>query len=291
VRDARLDDLGAALAVVVARDVADTGEPDFTLEDLREEWSARWFDPGADALVVEGGEGLLAVAWLRDREAVVAVHPDAEGRGLGAALLAWAERRARERGRALHRQHAANDRARRLLEAAGYAYVRTYWRMQLDLDDPPPEPAWPAGVEPRTPDPAADARALHAVSEESFGAVPDFEPESLSEFRAEHLGRHDFAPGLSVVAEEAGRVVGFALCLAWTEEGRGHVALLAVRPGAAGRGLGTALLRAAFARFRAAGLRQATLGVAADNPRALALYERAGMRRGPYADRYERPAG
>src|SRR3712207_8038982 len=58
----------------------------------------------------------------------------------------------------------------------------------------------------------------------------------------------------------------------------GYIDLLAVDPAMAGRGIGSWLLAAVFARCRRAGLRQAMLGVASDNPRAAELYERAGMR-------------
>jgi mycothiol synthase len=289
VRPATLDDLPGALDVVVARDTADLGAPDFTLEDLRQEWER--LDLDRDATVVEERATIVGVGWLRPREAVALVHPDAEGRGHGAELLAWSERRAVELGRAVHRQEAVNDRARALLEAAGYTRARSYWRMELDLSGVPPAARWPAGAAWRRPALPADTEALHAISEAAFAPVPDFESEPLERFAAEHLERHDAAPELSVVADDDEGIAGFALVLAWPQESTGHVDLLAVHPRAAGRGLGTALLRTAFAAIRDAGLTRATLGVAGDNPRAVALYERAGMSPGPRTDAYERPAG
>jgi ribosomal protein S18 acetylase RimI-like enzyme len=62
-----------------------------------------------------------------------------------------------------------------------------------------------------------------------------------------------------------------------------------VHPEHRGRGLGAALLLDAFARFAAAGLTEAQLGVASDNPRALRLYERVGMYPRFQVDVYERP--
>jgi ribosomal protein S18 acetylase RimI-like enzyme len=46
-----------------------------------------------------------------------------------------------------------------------------------------------------------------------------------------------------------------------------------------------------FARCAQAGLRQAMLGVASDNPRAAQLYERVGMRVHYRLDAYERDMG
>ena len=55
---------------------------------------------------------------------------------------------------------------------------------------------------------------------------------------------------------------------------------LAVRPSWRGRGLGEALLRAAFAEFRRRGVATVGLKVDADNPTgAVRLYERVGMTR------------
>lgn len=45
----------------------------------------------------------------------------------------------------------------------------------------------------------------------------------------------------------------------------------------------------AFERFAAAGLREAHVGVASDNPNALRLYERCGMTERFRIDAYERP--
>jgi ribosomal protein S18 acetylase RimI-like enzyme len=80
------------LEVIIARDVTDLGEPDFTLDDLADEWADEAFALELDSRVAESGDGeLLAYAAMRDRAQLVAVHPGAEGRGIGAALLRWAE--------------------------------------------------------------------------------------------------------------------------------------------------------------------------------------------------------
>ena len=69
----------------------------------------------------------------------------------------------------------------------------------------------------------------------------------------------------------------------------GYVDLLAVDPSERGRGLGVSLLLTAFEDFARAGLREAWLDVASDNPRGLRLYHRAGMTERVRIDVYEKP--
>jgi ribosomal protein S18 acetylase RimI-like enzyme len=83
--------------------------------------------------------------------------------------------------------------------------------------------------------------------------------------------------------------VGFLLSRRWVHEGVGFVDLLGVAPEERRRGLGAALLSTAFAAYAAEGLREAQLGVASDNPRALALYERVGMTARHRIDVLEKP--
>jgi mycothiol synthase len=273
-------DAPAVLALLAARDTIDLGAPDYTLEDLHDEWSASDFELAADALVVEDGDGSMAgyAAVLRSgTEAVVA--PDQEGRGIGARLLEFSERRDRERGRKRHRQWVAagNARGRALLLAGGYRPERSYLRMTRSLDDVAGCDARAVGVTMRPLNVATDAEAVYALNEATFATNADYRPESYAAFCEEHLQAHDFDPELSCVLERLDVPVGFLLARRWQHERVGYVDLLGVHPDHSGGGLGSAMLTTAFVRFAAAGLREVQLGVASDNPRALGLYERCGM--------------
>jgi ribosomal protein S18 acetylase RimI-like enzyme len=176
-----------------------------------------------------------------------------------------------------------------VLQSAGYRQVRSYWRMARPLDRSVTAADPPAGVTLRAIDREADARALHALDAESFGASPDYVPESYEMFVQEHLRAHDLAPELSLVAQDGDEIVGFLLARCWPHEGSGYVAILAVATGHQRRGIGTALLTRAFAAFAGAGLTQAQLGVASDNPRGLRVYEAAGLGPRFRFDVFERP--
>jgi mycothiol synthase len=289
-----LDDAPAVLAVLLAREIADLGVPDDTLGDVLDEWRSSDLDLAADARVVENARDGAIIGYVVSRRTgtLAVVHPDHERRGIGRRLLEWAEQRERERGRESHRQWVAanNARARDLLNSAGCGIARSYWRLVRSLDDlggtvaaPPP------GFHLRTVDVARDAASIHAVDARSFAANSSYDAETLREFCEEHLEAHDFDASLSRVAETGESIAGFLIARRWTEEKVGYVDLLAVDPEHQGRGLGTALLGSAFASFASAGLGEAQLGVDSDNPRALRVYQRAGMRVSFQYDVYERP--
>jgi mycothiol synthase len=287
-------DATGVLAVFEARDRADLGVVEHTLEELRDEWELGDLDleQGAQIVELEGGR-IVAYAAVRRPGTLVVVAPDHEGRGIGSRLLEWAEGRDRKRGRDLHRQWVAADNhsARTLLTGAGYHRARSYWRMVRALDDVAPALGAPPGIRLRAVDPARDAPALHAVDAASFATAPDYNPRSLEEFTEELLGGHDFDAGLSRVATEDEDVVGFLLARRYQAEGIGYVDVLGVDPQRQGRGVGTSLLQAVFAAFARAGLREAQLGVDSTNARGLRLYERAGMTVRHRFDIYERHAG
>jgi mycothiol synthase len=291
-RAPRRRDAPAILAVLAARDTADLGVPDYTLEDVLDGWNEVSFDAEADAKVCETENGeIVAYAAVRRPATQVAVAPDHEGQGIGTLLLEWAERRELELGWEQHRHAiaAGNSRAETLLSRSGYALSRSHWRMARQLDGSAHQPTAPPGVRLRALHTETDAEPLYALNAASFADTEDEQPASLAAFSGRHLRAHDLDPTLSCVALRSERVVGFLLARSWQEQSVGYVALLAVDPEEQGRGLGTALLQRALARFETAGLAEAQLSVAGDNPRALALYERLGMRPRFRLDVYEKP--
>ena len=142
-RSPRVDEAEAVLEVVVARDVADIGRPDYTLVDLHSDWHAPGIDPARDMFVVEDDDGrLLGYADVEQRHAFVTVHPEHDGRGVGTLLRHAVEARQRERGAALSQVvNPANAAAVEHLRAAGYERTSIHRRMRVALDDAPTLPA------------------------------------------------------------------------------------------------------------------------------------------------------
>ncbi len=279
-RPATPEDAETAANLVIADDIAAMGEPDYTLEDLHDEWGEHDFDLAKDSLVVEDENGtVIAYAHFRSGDLMAVVDAHHEGEGAGTAILEWAYVRARERGEDKLRQGigANATSARDLLERHGFSVIRSYHRLERDVrltDDEPP------GLRALTDE---DAHDLFEIYEAAFSSRPDYTPRPEDAWIKRQFGHHALDRGLSRVAE--GR--GFALTRRWPD-GVAIVELLAVHPDHAGQGVGTKLLRGVFAATKAAGLRQTVLNVASDNPNAVGLYERVGMTQRWRIDDYQK---
>jgi mycothiol synthase len=281
-------DAPSVLDVIHARDVADVGAPDFMLEDLESDWSRPGVALEHDARVAEGARGgIRGYAILLGDDAVVCVHPEAEGEGNGTVLRRWAEARAAERGTSVLRQFAygSNDGARRHLREAGYEPVQHYFRLRAALAEVP----GPADVALREFEPGDEA-AVHRLIEDAFTEIEGHTPMTVEEWRAKGTAKAGHDPRLWLVTEDEDGIAGAALGERW-ENDTGYVAELAVAARARGRGLGRALLLGLFAAFRRAGLTHAELSVHGRNRGALALYESVGMRSTWEAERWEKALG
>jgi ribosomal-protein-alanine acetyltransferase len=104
-------------------------------------------------------------------------------------------------------------------------------------------------------------------------------------FPTDRLGRRSFRHAVQsptihlLVAEGLEGLIGYALVQRRRNSPAGHLSSIAVKPGAAGKGLGKHLLRAAEAEAKAKGCERLRLEVRADNAAARKLYEKHGYRR------------
>jgi [ribosomal protein S18]-alanine N-acetyltransferase len=89
-----------------------------------------------------------------------------------------------------------------------------------------------------------------------------------------------------LVAEDADGPIGYVLVQRRSTSTAAHLSSIAVKPGAAGKGLGKHLLAAAEAEARAKGCERLRLEVRADNAAARKLYENTGYRRVEIVDDY-----
>jgi mycothiol synthase len=285
------DRLDEALALLRAADAAVYGDSDWTEAELREEWAG--LDLERDAWLVEVDGRIAGVAHLLSRKAgrYIAdayVHPDLTGRGVGTRIVNLLEARVRElrpewpagERIVLEAAHLVGDeRAPELFADLGFERVRSFFRMVIDVSEPQPQPAWPAEVEVRPLDPDRDGPALYDAEVEAFAEEWGYVARDYDVWRERVFGRSGFDPALVPLAWVGDQVVAFSRNYAKQNGDWGFVGTLGVRPAWRRRGLGLALLRDSFRRFRETGETTVALGVDVENPTgATRLYERAGMR-------------
>lgn len=278
-RPARAGDLEAVVGLCNRCDVADLGMPDTEVDDIRAMWRRPGYDLDRNSVLVVAGGQPVGYGDVFEGEGFGMVDPGWRGRGIGGWLAGWIEELAGRAGdQVLEVSAPASDQAyAELMRRSGYRRGRSTWLMRLDMDEPPPLPVWPAGVEVRTFDREADARAVHRLVQDAFADIGN-QPARSYEFWVEtHLERSDFDPGLWFLAADGGELVG--VNLAQSGPLGGYVAQLAVRRDQRGRGLGLALLRHGFGELHRRGVREVYLNVDSENRTgATRLYERAGMR-------------
>ncbi|HVE64679.1 MAG TPA: GNAT family N-acetyltransferase [Mycobacteriales bacterium] len=293
-RAARLEDLGAVTDLLIASDIAEFGEPDWSEDDQVEEWANPRLDLAVDTRVVHAAGGATvgyAIVTCRDQavdgtgtdfDSDVYVHPDHDASGIEEHLMGFVEDRAREQiapgvgsAQVVAVVHAANTvRAARYL-AAGYAPVRHFWRMTIALPAAPSDHS-PRGVTIRPYAGLHELPDVHRVVTEAFHGHFRHVPLPYDEWAARYAHR-EVSTGPWLLAEMDGQVVG-ALLSSSSVPGAGWIRYVSVLESARGRGIGLGLLQRAFDAFADLGATKVSLGVDAENATgAVGLYQRAGM--------------
>ncbi len=303
VRAPVMDDLQAAYDVVYASGVADYGAETFTMEDLRLVWQEPDFNLATDAWVVVTSENhVVAYADTGHRNHVklfgdFRVHPEYRGLGIEKYFLRLIESRMQRhiqeapphaRVTLAFRASPANKADAALFRQEGYAHIRSFYEMAIDLEGVLPAPAWPAGLTVRTMQ-AGEERAVFDMIEEAFSDHWGHMPGVYEEWEHWLIKREHFDPTLWFLVFDGDQLAAGALCMYEPTYDAGWVGTLAVRRPWRRKGLGMALLRQAFGEFYRRGVHKVLLGVDAQNlTGALRLYERAGMHISTQTDSYEK---
>jgi mycothiol synthase len=261
------------------------------------------FDPTRDAIVAERDGRFVGVArtsW-RERESAavhrveVWVHPDAQRQGIGRALLAWGEGRARAvAGDAsahlaeLPRRFSgvtdqANAAGVAFAAVSGYTPFRFHSEMRRDLAEPIPGAALPAGLEVRAVKPEHH-RAIWLADAEAFRDHWDASVVHEEDF-VRFFAHPDIDTSLWHVAWDGDEIAGMVinginrdenarigLDIGWLDD-------VSTRRPWRGRGVASALIARSLATLRERGMKVAALSVDTENPTgALGVYERFGFR-------------
>lgn len=299
--------LGTADVPEIARIVNAASAADRVTEVWTEEALGSWFghasdhfDPARDVVLAELEGRVVAtgrVEWVdtrdgRDREYRVSgsVDPELRGRGIGSALLATLE----DRARSLAATHAP-DRARvlagfapegrpgeALLREVGYETARWFIDMLRPTLDDIVEPPLPEGLEirPVTPDQHV---TIWRANREAFHDHWGGSDESIEQLQR-ILGDPDTDPSRWLIAWDGDEVAGGVWNEIYPAENaaygvrRGWIDSVFTRRPWRQRGLASALVGRSLTLLRDRGMTSAALGVDADNPTgALGLYQAAGF--------------
>ena len=180
IRPASLDDLDGVAEMLLADDLADTGQSDFDADFLRDQWSSPGLDLSVDAWVVTDprstivGHANVASDGDGKFKSWGLVHPDHRARGIGSVLLDRIEARAAERvepgsGSVFTAVTDVDAAGAALVGTRGFERVRSFRHLQLDLDGPAPEPGGPPpGIEINGIEPERDLVRVHAIFVEAF---------------------------------------------------------------------------------------------------------------------------
>jgi ribosomal protein S18 acetylase RimI-like enzyme len=172
------------------------------------------------------------------------------------------------------------------LTARGWRPIRRHHVLKRPVsvaDCPDPEP--PPGVTVRRVASPADKEIAFRLKEDAFAAHFDHQPRTYEQW-LNQLDAENLDWSLVWIASLDG--VDVAMLLARNRESMGWVRNVGVVGSARGRGLGTFLLRTAFAEFARRGRDTVGLGVDTENATgALRLYEGLGMTLHFAADTWE----
>jgi mycothiol synthase len=263
-----------------------------SLEELRNDWSLPGFNLETDAWVVTTSDGrVVGYEELFNQYAHASlrgdgyVHPEFEGRGIGTALLRAMEARARQEMELAEPEHRVFVRnamesrdtvAREMHATEGYWPVRYTWRMEITLEEPPPVPTWPEGIELRPFDLEGHDYLVYRAHQDAFRDHWGFVPRPYEFWQHHMIEAENFDPAQWYIAWDGDQIAGYALCS--YHLGNSWVGTLGVRRPWRKRGLGLAMLYHAFGEFYKRGERLIMLGVDSENPNgATRLYQKAGM--------------
>lgn len=300
-RPPTLEDADIVVGLFAACQKAEDGASEVTRESTLTIWQTPEVDLAKDIwLVFAQNDQLVGYLQLGHEkpfrmQIILKVHPDYDRLGLQAFLLERAEERARSFIPTLREDarvtvqtacSGSDTASRELIEQIGFKHVRSDWRMEIGMDQPPPAPVWPEGITLR-PFTLDMAHAVYAVDQEGFSDHWGFTPMNFETFEYWFISTPGFDPTLWFLPFEGEKITGAALCEC--QKDIGWVNSLSVLRPWRRKGLGLALLHHAFGEFYRRGYCKADLYVDSQNlTGATRLYERAGMHVVRQFDKYEK---
>jgi mycothiol synthase len=299
-RPAEMADVENVATLLNTTAIEQTGEPEWDLNELRNDWSSPHFDLVKDSLLVLSADGeIVGYADVWDQEphvrlfCLARVLPGYRGRGVGTLLTRWLDRRGQEAVRMapegtrvvlLQAMPSTDTLAQEHIKAHGYTLVRFFNQMIIEMKAPPPNPIMPKNIVIRPYRRGREEEAVLQVVREAFkdhwGYVENSLENDLKAWMHWIENDPDHDPSLWFLATVDDQLIGASVCSpkAASDPEMGWINSLAVLRSWRRQGIGLALLRHTFVEFYRRGVYKVGLGVDAQNlTGATSLYERAGM--------------
>lgn len=287
------------------------GWDDSSLDELMNDWTSPGIDVKETIRVIENDRediiGYIDV-WDNINPHVIkyvwgVMHPDSWDDDTYQQMLTWAEECARKRiylapeeTRVIVKQGVPNKDIlrKKALESYGFELVRHFYRMQIELNDPPAAPALPEGLTIAPINMETELQSAILAADEAFkdhwGYVEQPVEELLKQWDHYLENDKDFDPSLWYLAKDGDQIAGICRCSNKMVEDpeMGWVNELGIRKAWRRKGLGMAMLLTAFDKFYQRGKQRVGLGVDASSlTNATRLYEKAGMHVTQQYDTYE----
>jgi len=243
-----------------------------------------------NALCVMANNEIVAAAWVHANppqdglQKVMLggrVHPEYRRKGIGQALIAWAESRALNLAKPdvtlqlVIANEALTEDANALYLDYGYENIFTEFMLIRPLDEPLPEIPLPEGLTERRWDTASAPLFFQAYAEgfkDRLGEVVPVKEEWIAGYAEED---EDFRPDLSRVVLEENNPAAFITCEISGQTG--WIAQIAVVQERRRKGLARAILVQALKRLQDEGCVEAALHVNANNAHAAAAFFDVGF--------------
>jgi mycothiol synthase len=290
IRPPTINDKEAINGIMRIYDLAQYGEEDFTLEDLRTIWSAPGINLTDDMfLVFDQAEQLIGCLFLEQHKyakffVTIRILPGHNNSVINDYLLSIAEVWARKRmSRAEPGMRitlngwlpSTDGGSRQCYERANFQEVRRRWRMEIELTESPATPKWPEDIELRTYVPGRDDYSVFETIDKAFLDYWGHIPHEFDAWKHWTIDRPEFDPSLWFIAYEGDQPVGCSICV---DGAVGWIDTLAVLRPWRRKGLGLALLLHSLGQFYRRDHHRVGLGVDSQSlTNATRLYQQVGM--------------
>jgi len=282
VRPARPDDIEAVHDLIAKQNVADYGQALRTMDDLRKSWQN--MDIETDTCTAYADGHLAGYAELLEGDSPYIYLAERGNVDLAFQLLTILEEKAiahkAEKVKLFTKISENNNTLLQLFASNGFKSNLSFLIMDLEMDEPPPAPEWPQGIDMRLFVRGQDEQATYQVDEEAAEDKGYHDPLSYEGWvKRMGMGKESFDPGIWFLACEGNEITGIVLNIYDRESNTGWVDHLSVRRAWRNRGIGKALLLHSLGEFYRRGVRHVKLSVDSKSlSNAPRLYEQVGMK-------------